>query len=164
VIILAKKPKRRRRSNPRLAKINRNYTVEEVATLFGIHRNTVRLWVKQGLPTSDDRRPTLILGRDLRAFLDERRSKCRRTCKPGEMYCLRCREPRAPAGAMADYEPITETLGNLVAICSNCEALMNRRVNLTKLDDVSGNVEITMPLALRRISESARPCLKGDFT
>ena len=34
-----------RHPNPRLAKIHRNYTVEDVSSLFGIHRNTVREWV-----------------------------------------------------------------------------------------------------------------------
>ena len=58
-----------RHPNYRLAKIHRNYTVEEVARLFGVHRNTVREWIKRGLPTSDDKRPKLILGRDLIAFL-----------------------------------------------------------------------------------------------
>ena len=94
---------RRRRPNPRLAKIHRNYTVEEVAGLFGIHRNTVREWVKRGLPTSDGRRPMLLLGRDLVAFLSARRAKNKRTCQPGELYCVRCRAPRAPAGDMVDY-------------------------------------------------------------
>jgi hypothetical protein len=46
-----------RRPNPRLAKIHRSYTVEESATLFGVHRNTVREWVRRGLPTSDRKRP-----------------------------------------------------------------------------------------------------------
>ena len=146
-----RKLKRKRHPNPRLAKIHRNYTVEEVATLFGIHRNTVREWVKRGLPTSDDKRPMLILGRDLISFLKERRAKNKRTCKPGEIYCVRCREPKAPAGDMADYEPQTEMLGNLVAICIDCEAIMNRRVNLRKLVDVSGDVEVTLPLAMRHI-------------
>ena len=40
---------RKRHPNPRLVKIHRNYTVEEIATLFGIHKNTVRDWVKAGL-------------------------------------------------------------------------------------------------------------------
>jgi hypothetical protein len=35
-----------RHPNPRLAKIHRNYTVEEVANVFGVHRNTVRQWIK----------------------------------------------------------------------------------------------------------------------
>ena len=121
----------KRHPNPRLAKIHRNYTVEEVAVVFGVHRNTVREWVKRGLPTNDGRRPMLILGADLRAFLSARRMKNKQTCQPGEIYCMRCRVPRAPAGNMADYEADSATLGNLIAICSTCEAMTYRRVSLT---------------------------------
>jgi len=155
--------KRKRHPNPRLAKIHRSYTVEEVASLYGVHRNTVREWVKRGLPTSDDRRPLLILGRDLGAFLQAQRTKNKRTCQPGEIYCVRCRAPKAPAGDMADYEAVTETLGNLIAICSACETLMYRRVSLPKLEQIRGNLDITMPKALPHIDESAQPSVNSDF-
>lgn len=151
------------RPNPRLAKIHRNYSVEEVAALYGIHRNTVRQWVKRGLPTSDDRRPMLILGRDLVSFLQARRAKNKRTCQPGEIYCMRCRAPQAPAGDMADYQPVTATLGNLIAICPQCNAMMNRRVSLAKLGQVCGELDITMPQGLPHIDESARPSVNSDL-
>ena len=153
----------KRHPNPRLAKIHRNYTVEEVAALFGVHRNTVREWVKRGLPTTDDRRPMLILGRDLVTFLHARRTKNKRTCQPGEIYCVRCRAPRAPAGDMADYQPVTETLGNLIGICTRCDAMMYRRVSLTKLKQVRGGLDITMPQALPHIDESAQPSVNSDL-
>jgi hypothetical protein len=154
---------RKRHPNPRLAKIHRNYTVDEVAHLFGIHKNTVRDWVKRGLPTSDGRRPMLILGRELVAFLTARRTKNKRTCQPGEIYCVRCRAPRAPAGDMVDYEPVTATLGNLVAICSACETMMYRRVSLAKLAQVRGDLDVTMPQALEHIGESAQPTVNSDL-
>jgi excisionase family DNA binding protein len=153
----------KRHPNPRLAKIHRSYTVDEIASLFGVHRNTVREWVKRGLPTSDDRRPILILGRDLVAFLQARRTKNKRTCKPGEIYCVRCRAPRAPAGDMADYEPLTAKQGNLIAICPECEATMYRRVSLAKLWQVRANLDITMPQALPHIGGSAQPSVNSDF-
>ena len=53
-----------RHPNPRLVKIHRNYSVEDIARLFDVHKNTVRSWLKQGLAAIDDRRPTLILGRE----------------------------------------------------------------------------------------------------
>ena len=153
----------KRHPNPRLAKIHRNYTVEEIANLFGIHRNTVREWIKRGLPTSDQKRPFLILGRDLVAFLQARRAKNKRPCQPGEIYCVRCRAPKAPAGDMADYQTVTETLGNLVAICPDCGSIINRRVSLAKLEQIRGQLDITMPQALRHIRESAQPSVNSDL-
>ncbi len=64
---------RRRRPNHRLVKIHRNYTVEEAARMFGIHKNTVRCWIKAGLPVCDDMRPQLILGRELAALINSNR-------------------------------------------------------------------------------------------
>ncbi len=143
-----------RHPNHRLAKIHRNYPVEEITKLFGNHRNTVREWVKRGLPTIDHKRPMLILGRDLAAFLQARRLKNKRKCQPGKIYCVRCRAPRNPAGDMADYQPITITLGNLIGICPHCESMIYRRVNLGKLEQVRGKLEVTMPQALSHIDDS----------
>ena len=152
-----------RHPNYRLAKIHRNYTVEEIAKLFGVHRNTVREWVKRGLPTSDRKRPMLILGRDLAAFLQARRLKNKRTCQPGEIYCVRCHTPKNPAGDMAEYQPVTTALGNLVGICPSCESMMYRRVNLAKLDQVRGKLDITMAQALRHIDESTQSSVNSDL-
>lgn len=152
-----------RHPNPRLAKIHRNYTVEEIANLFGVHRNTVREWVKRGLPTNDDKRPKLILGRDLSGFLQARRKKSKRPCGPGEIYCVRCRSPKAPAGDMADYQVVTAILGNLSAMCPDCHAIMNRRVSLAKLEQIRGQMEITMPQGLRHIEESVQPSVNCDI-
>ena len=154
---------RKRHPNPRLAKIHRNYTVDEVATLFGIHKNTVREWVKRGLPTNDGRRPMLILGRDLVAFLTTRRAKNKRTCLPGEIYCVRCRATKSPAGEMADYVPLTPTQGNLVGICPDCDTMMYRRASLAKLALVRGKLDLRLPQALQHIVESAEPSVNSDF-
>jgi len=51
---------------------------------------------------------------------------------------------------MADYQPATATLGNLIAICPDCNAMMNRRVGLAKLGVIRGQMDITMPEAGRQ--------------
>ena len=152
-----------RHPNPRLAKIHRNYTVDEVARLFKLHQNTVREWIRQGLPTNDDRRPMLVLGRDLITYLNDRRSKRKQTCKPGEMYCVRCRAPRSPAGDMADYQPLTKTIGNLIGICPLCETVMHRCVNFRKLEAARGNLDVAIRRAKQRIDKSTSPSLNSDF-
>jgi hypothetical protein len=116
----------KRHPNYRQVKIHRNYSVKEIAILFGIHKNTVRAWMMAGLPTSDDKRPVLILGQDLSVFLRTRRIKNKQTCQPREIYCVRCHVPKAPAGSMADYLPVTEKLGTLKAICPDCHSIINR--------------------------------------
>jgi hypothetical protein len=152
-----------RQPNYRLVKIHRPYSVEDVARLFGVHRNTVREWIKRGLPVIDQKRPLLILGRHLADFIQARRLKNKRTCKPGEIYCVRCRVPKNPDGNMADCQRLTATLGNLIGICPCCGSLMYRRVNLAKLELVRGNLDITITEAPQRISESAKPTVNSDF-
>jgi hypothetical protein len=154
---------RNRHPNHRLVKIHRNYTVEEIADLFGIHKNTVRGWVKVGLATTDKKRPMLFLGDDLVAFLQLRRKRNKKVCRPGELYCVRCREPKPAGGDMAEYTRVTETTGNLMAICPDCDAIMNRLVSLARIGEVCGRMEISFPEALRHIVESDKPTVNSDF-
>lgn len=154
---------RRRTHNPRLVKIHRSYWVEEVAELLHVHKNTVREWIRRGLPTIDQRRPVVILGRDLAAFLDQRRRANKRPCLPGQIYCVRCRSPQRPAGGMADYLPLTSSGGNLLGLCPICDALMYRRVSYARLRDVQGNLDVRVPEATRHIDESRKPSVNSDF-
>jgi hypothetical protein len=153
----------KRHPNHRRVKIHRNYTVEDIALLFGTHKNTVRTWVKAGLPTSDKKRPMLILGRDLAAFLQARRTKNKRPCQPGEIYCVRCRVPKRPAGDMVDYEPITGTLGNLVGICPECDSMIYRRASLAKISQIQGKVSVTFVEAERQVSNRVEPTVNSDL-
>src|SRR5215470_11942879 len=110
----------RRRPKPRLVKVHRCYSVEEVARLLQAHKNTVRGWIRAGLPTIDARRPILIAGRELRRFLEAKCKKRKQPCALGEFYCVGCRSPKAPAGAMADYIPVSNASGNLRGLCPDC--------------------------------------------
>jgi excisionase family DNA binding protein len=153
----------KRHPNPLLVKINRSYTVEEAAHRLGVHKNTVREWIKRGLPVINDKRPMLILGRDLFEYLQARRVKNKRPCKLNQMYCLRCRVPKTPADNMVDYEPKTETLGNLYGICPDCGAGMNRRTSMAKLEQIRGKMDITFPQGLRRLVDSCYSSVNSDF-
>ena len=154
---------RKRRPNHRLVKIHRSYTVEEAARLLGTHKNTVRAWVRAGLPTCDKRRSMLILGIDLAAYLQARRTKNKRPCQPGEIYCVRCRAPKRPAGDMAEYQPVTEKFGNLEAICPDCDSIMNRRASRAKLAEIQGNLDISFSEAEPRFNESEQPTVNSDL-
>src|SRR5690348_16365926 len=141
------------RPNHRLVKIHRNYTVEEIARVLHVHKNTVWSWVKHGLPTIDRQKPTLILGSILSRFLQDRRQRGRRRCAAGEIYCVKCRAPVQPAEDMADYLPMTATSGSLRGICPACATLIYRRVSWARLDQIRGRLEITIPQAQSNIRD-----------
>lgn len=148
--------------NYRLVKIHRNYSVEEAARLLGVHRNTVREWIKRGLPVIAGH-PTLILGPELRAFLARRREQGRRPCHSGEIYCMRCRQPRAPAREMVDYQQIAPNRGRLIALCSSCEAVMYRSVNPARLPPALAAMLRTVPTGSEHICERAKPIVNSDY-
>ena len=122
----------KRKIDARRVKIHRNYTISEVAQLLGVHKNTVQHWLKSGLPHIGEPRPILILGQDLKDYLNDRRQKARKPCPIGLLFCLKCREPRRPAAQILDYVRITLSSGNLRGICEICETFIYRRVHLNQ--------------------------------
>jgi hypothetical protein len=112
----------------------------------------------------DSRRPFLVHGRDLAAFLLNRRQRDRRVCQPGEIYCVRCRVPRLPAGGIADYEPLMPGQGNLIGICPICECLIYRRVSLARLREAKGELDVRLKDAMPHIVEIAVRSVNSDFS
>lgn len=114
----------------RRAKIHRPYTYEEAARALGVHPRTIKGWRKKGLPVIDDKRPHLILGKDLRAFVKNTKMSDKQPCGAGEMFCFSCRKPSKPAGGMVDIIQNQDGLAsNLDALCETCEAPMYQRAN-----------------------------------
>jgi hypothetical protein len=128
--------------NPRLVKIHRTYSVEELAPLFKVHPNTIRAWRDSGLTPIDEAKPMLFLGSVIVSFLERRRAAGRRPSAPGQIFCLPCRELKQPAFGIADFVPLTETNGDLQGLCPDCERLMHRRVNRTNLQVIAGDLEV----------------------
>jgi hypothetical protein len=153
----------KRAPNPRRVKIHRSYSVDDVAQLFGCHRNTIRHWQKHGLKPIDGRRLVVFEGNTLAAFLDARRQARRRRLKPGEIYCLPCRAPKEPAGNMAEYVPLTDPRGNLRGICPTCGRLIHRVASRAQIDAVGGKLDVTFAEAPARLRETNCPSVDCDF-
>ncbi len=131
-----------RRHNVRRVKILRSYSLSEAAKLLGVHKLTISRWIDRGLPLIEQKRPFLIHGSDLRAFLTAQQPR-KQPCRAGEIYCVRCRAPKRPAGDMADYIPRTATTGLLTGICPNCESIIHRVANVATLASACGNLNVT---------------------
>lgn len=149
--------------NHNLAKIHRNYSVEEVADLFSVHKNTVRSWIKDGLAINDNKRPLLILGSSLRDYLQAKRVSSKQKCLAHEIYCLRCKTPQLPAENMVDYEAINANTGRLIGLCPSCNGIINKYLRVDQIEHIRGKLDITLPKALKHINESSNPLLNSDF-
>lgn len=148
--------------NHNLVKINRNYTFEELAAVFGIHKNTVSAWVKNGLPCLKEMRPFLILGADARVYLKSQRSSKKQKCKPNEFYCMRCKVPTHPHDSF-EYLPMTDTKGRLSGFCVRCECVVNKFVSVVSLERYSLLFDLSVPIDLGHITDSNNPLLNSDF-
>jgi hypothetical protein len=151
-----------RHPNPRLAKIHRSYSVDEMARLFIVHKNTIRNWFKQGLTAIDGQRPTVACGQEVRRFLADRRARAKQACGPGRIFCLPCRAPKVPALKMAEYVATSYATGTLRGICPDCDRMIYRRVNPSKIDAVRGDLDVTITQAGPRIEETAKPNVNCD--
>ena len=152
-----------RRVNPRAVKQHRSYSVSELAACFGVHKNTVRHWQRDGLKPLDGGRPVLFQGAIVRAFLAARNASRKRPCPPGTLYCFRCREPRAPVLGIVDFISINDTSGNIRAICATCETVMHRRASKASLASILPGCDFQIVKALPRLSGCSPPSLNCEL-
>jgi hypothetical protein len=129
--------------NPMLAKINKIYTIQDIAETFKRHPRTVINWIKDGLEVCSKKRPMMILGSDLREYLNAKMKKNRKPCGPGELYCVACKIPRVPQGHFAILDVQNELVGTLIGECPKCHHTIYRKVSLARIDQVVGEVNLT---------------------
>lgn len=148
----------RRWANAQKIRINRSYSVPELALLCGVHKNTIRNWLRDGLPTIDRQRPALIQGKAVKDYLNAKRNRRKRTCPPGTIYCFRCKDPRRPADRQATLILDRSGTGNLSACCEDCRTRMFRRCRLDTLRAVMPGIDIQIQHAQPRLErrEAAR--------
>ncbi len=139
-------PRKKRRYNVRRVKATWPYTVQEIADLFGIHKNAVLRWLREGLCADRSQRPFLIRGDELARFLNERQNGKRRRCAPGEFFCFRCRVPREACLGMADIAIESPTRLRIKALCAVCETPVNKVQSvrdLAKIKTCFDSVQLT---------------------
>lgn len=151
--------------NPRRVKRNRNYEISEIAKLFGAHRQTIKGWVRAGLPVLEGTYPRLIFGEDLFNFLVARRASARRPCAPSEMYCVSCKMPRRVAGDMADFIHMSARSGQLRAFCEECGHMMYRFASAATVEAEMPGVDVkfvSRDVSLRQCSEHRSNCTPAE--
>lgn len=151
-----------RRHNVRRVKIHRSYTASELAKVLGVAKLTVSRWIDAGLPLIERKRPLLVHGSDVRAFLQARQPR-KQPCRPGQFYCLPCRAPKRPAFDMAEFRPTTSKTGMLEGLCPDCGSMIYRVARTASLAGAAGDLNVTRCPARERISDSLSPSPSVQF-
>lgn len=139
-------------------KAHRVYDVWEVARALGCHKQTVIRWINlKGLAADTSRKPWLIEGKDLKAFLGARQTKTAVKLALHHCYCLGCKSPREPDAKMADYTQQTPETGRLTGLCPECGALMHKVVRRGDLEAIRSKIEVTVQKASPRLVSRADP-------
>lgn len=115
----------RRYSTARI-KSHRNYNIEEAAETVGVTPQTIRAWIRQGLPALAEKRPHLILGWHLKAFLKARDADRKAPMADGEFYCCRCKTRREAAFGLAERSTTADGRPILTGFCAVCETECRR--------------------------------------
>ena len=137
--------KTKRTYNTNLIKETLCYSTNEMAKRFNIHKRTVQEWYKAGLPRIDKRKPSLVLGADLKDFLKQRMNKRRSKCRRNELYCMKCKAPRQSRDNTVDIRFLSKTRLMILGLCAQCHTKTN------KVNSTQNLMEISKIFAIRQI-------------
>ena len=108
------------------------YDIDEVCALYadlGLHPQTVRKWIKQGLKTIDNGKPALIYGHDLIAYLRKNNQSNKRKTAFDQMFCMSCQDARPIFRSEIAVEQKAQFL-KVQGVCRECKSKMFKNYKL----------------------------------
>lgn len=102
------------------------YNLSEICKHYNVTDQTVRNWLKAGLPRVPGVSEMLVNGGDLNAFHAARRKAAQKPLTLAQFLCLTCHEARDPVpGSVLGADPEQRTL-RMQSECSVCGSTMFR--------------------------------------
>lgn len=100
------------------------YSIKELMELLCVDHKTVIRWIEAGLKTVEgSKKPILIMGQDVKDFLNQRQQKKKFKLKRSEFFCFRCRQPtNAKKGSTCIKN------GKKLALCRVCSSKISRTI------------------------------------
>lgn len=127
---------KKRKPDFRRIRPSKAYLLPEIAASLDRNNATVRRWFRDGLPALDGRRPPLVLGSDLKAWLKAKWSARKQRCKPDELFCCKCRKPREPRPGSVRIVPNNEKTVSVKAECGMCGTRMTKIGSRAKIAEI----------------------------
>lgn len=136
--------------NTRRIKNNKPYTNQEIAHLLNVNIRTVRHWKREGLQIIPNLYPHIILGKDLKNFLEQKLSSRRTKLRDSELYCVKCKKAVIPLDKQVNLVYSGKLIGTknrtreftIRGICPHCNSHIHRFSNNSKLNIVNKNFNI----------------------
>lgn len=135
----------KKRPDGRAIRVTKTYTVAELAAATNKTQGTIYDWVSRGLPTIDARKPLMLHGSDVKAWLEKQWGG--RGCKLalGELRCMGCKKARQPLPETVRFEALPNGSMNAKAPCPVCSTPMNKALKASDVaafqDALAGYVE-----------------------
>ena len=110
--------------NPQIISRHLSYTLPEIAAKLSVSHKTIFRWIDEGLSTvPGKKKPILIHGSELKAFINARNSKKKVTMERHEFYCFKCKVPRR-----GKRGTITKSGDTRRGECCVCNTKMTRKI------------------------------------
>lgn len=111
-----------------------SYSLEEVAELLGKGKRTCFRWIEEGLEVVEiDAKPLLVMGYELRRFLEEKGKKNKSPMEKNELFCLHCKKPSKAKSGSEQINPTGKKIGKdnreqmmKTGLCEVCGGKMYR--------------------------------------
>ena len=127
-------------------KKHRVYSVSQVMALYGVCRNTVSNWVRDGLCSSPCPGPQLFRGQELSRFHDERRARSKRSLRHGEFKCTACKAVVVPKTEALEFLAQGAHNSMVFAICPDCGSRTSKILSATECDKLKKVIECNTSL------------------
>lgn len=131
------------------------YDIDEICELFkkhGLHPQTVRQWIKNGLPTMKGK-PALIYGNDLMKFLGKMNKSNKCQTEFHHIFCLKCKEGKDPYKKQIEVELINGYV-KAKGRCRNCKNIMYKSYKLDDFGKLKLNFHVVDVLQLYDCADS----------
>ncbi len=103
------------------------HDIDEICELYkeyGLHPQTVRQWIKSGLPVMKGR-PVLIYGNDLKVFLGKMNTSNKCSSEFDQMFCMSCKDAKSFYKKQIKVELVNGVI-KAKALCRDCKTIMNK--------------------------------------
>ena len=126
------------------------YDLDEICALFsdtGLHIQTVRAWIKNGLKTIDAGKPALIYGHDLIDFIKAQNDKGKCQTSFDQFYCMKCKDAR-PIYRNKIKADFKNGFLKVCGYCRQCKTIMHKTYKKDVYQKIRRNFDVVGVLEL----------------